>query len=242
MGTKQNPAPNDCYARALPDEPMMVLLARDPSAPRLVRMWATLCMEALSNGTRPPADHALVNEAFECASAMADWRAKNVGGELEIPRWRRPQEAEPVASPPTVIPPLPPGEGWLLMASRMKSRSEMEWKYLNASGEWHWCPGPVPAQTFHIPIPQLPKRYTPQELEEALENLHEISRLDALINLGGGVQVSRGTYTASIPKPDAFLRAERRRLAALIPDVLLVPDEPIGKTVDTLIADQPDGA
>jgi hypothetical protein len=30
MGTKSNPGPFDCYAKAEPDEPMFVLLARDP--------------------------------------------------------------------------------------------------------------------------------------------------------------------------------------------------------------------
>lgn len=30
MGTKSNPTQFDCYANALPDEPMFILLARDP--------------------------------------------------------------------------------------------------------------------------------------------------------------------------------------------------------------------
>lgn len=40
MGTKQNPARFDCYANALPDEPMFVLLARDDDAPFRVEDWA----------------------------------------------------------------------------------------------------------------------------------------------------------------------------------------------------------
>lgn len=35
MGTKNNPGKFDCYDAALPDEPMFVLLARDP----VVREW-----------------------------------------------------------------------------------------------------------------------------------------------------------------------------------------------------------
>lgn len=40
MGTKLSPGPWDCYEAAEPDEPMFVLLARDPAAPGLVRRWA----------------------------------------------------------------------------------------------------------------------------------------------------------------------------------------------------------
>ena len=40
MGTKNNPSKYDCYANAKPDEPMFVLLGRDPLAGMLVRVWA----------------------------------------------------------------------------------------------------------------------------------------------------------------------------------------------------------
>lgn len=33
--------PNDCYMRALPNEPVFTLLARDKQAPALIRKWAT---------------------------------------------------------------------------------------------------------------------------------------------------------------------------------------------------------
>lgn len=39
MGTKNNPAPFDCYDAAEPDEPMFVLLARDGAAPLTVEAW-----------------------------------------------------------------------------------------------------------------------------------------------------------------------------------------------------------
>jgi hypothetical protein len=42
MGTKNNPGEFDCYSKALPDEPMFVLLARDPRSVQLVRMWADM--------------------------------------------------------------------------------------------------------------------------------------------------------------------------------------------------------
>ncbi len=67
MGTKNNPAPFDCYANAEPDEPMFVLLARDRHAPALVLEWAR---------TRELAgeDPAKVQEARDCAVAMRRWR------------------------------------------------------------------------------------------------------------------------------------------------------------------------
>lgn len=66
MGTKNNPAPGDCYAKAAPDEPLFVLLARDRYAPALVLMWAT--MREL-HGEDPER----VKEARECALAMSSY-------------------------------------------------------------------------------------------------------------------------------------------------------------------------
>lgn len=60
MGTKDKPGDFDCYAAAAPDEPMFVLLARDPSAPLLVSLWATI-REKLGNE-----DPAKVEEARGC--------------------------------------------------------------------------------------------------------------------------------------------------------------------------------
>lgn len=71
MGTKANPAPNDCYTKAEPDEPMFVLLARDPLAPELVRLWADRRWRA--DGERTPK----VEEAYTCANDMRDWRKAN---------------------------------------------------------------------------------------------------------------------------------------------------------------------
>lgn len=70
MGTKNNPAPFDCYANAEPDEPMFILLARDRLAPSLVEMWAAT-RELMGE------DPAKVAEANECAAAMRTWREAN---------------------------------------------------------------------------------------------------------------------------------------------------------------------
>lgn len=67
MGTKNNPGNFDCYANAEPDEPMFVLLARDPLAPGLVEDWA---LRRELSGEDPTK----VQEAYDCAEAMRNWR------------------------------------------------------------------------------------------------------------------------------------------------------------------------
>lgn len=68
MGTKNNPGRFDCYDAADPDEPMFVLLARDPLAPMLVERWARIRRDEMDE------DPAKVAEAFDCAAAMRQWR------------------------------------------------------------------------------------------------------------------------------------------------------------------------
>lgn len=84
MGTKIRPGVYDCYRRALPDEPLFVLLGRDDSAPDQTRNWAHQLEQELSRGLRPASDHALVVEARSCAFAMERWRLTNPGA------WRQP--------------------------------------------------------------------------------------------------------------------------------------------------------
>jgi hypothetical protein len=84
MATKENPGRYDCYANALADEPMFILLARDPSFGRCVRKWAKETKASIACGDRPISDEALVAEALECAEAGEDWRRKNMG------KWRKP--------------------------------------------------------------------------------------------------------------------------------------------------------
>lgn len=82
MGTKNNPGPNDCYARAMPDEPVFTLLARDPSAPGFIRAWAERRALEINIAHRPHSDRALVDEAMKCADEMEQWRVDNDG------KWR----------------------------------------------------------------------------------------------------------------------------------------------------------
>jgi hypothetical protein len=83
MGTKLNPGNFDCYENALPDEPMFVLLARDPDMPELVREWAHRRQIAINNGERPHSDQPMVHEAWDCASDARAWRKANDG------KWRK---------------------------------------------------------------------------------------------------------------------------------------------------------
>lgn len=66
MGTKNKPGAYDCYAKAEPDEPMFVLLGRDPLAGAVVALWAA-CAKLQG------ADEAKVMEAVGCADAMEAW-------------------------------------------------------------------------------------------------------------------------------------------------------------------------
>ena len=83
MGTKDDPGEFDCYDAALPDEPMFVLLARDPDFERLVRKWAKRREAACACGDRPIEDMKMVHEARICADSGVQWRRSNLG------KWRK---------------------------------------------------------------------------------------------------------------------------------------------------------
>lgn len=70
MGTKSNPGKFDCYAAAGVDEPIFVLLARDPLAPELVAQWALL-RARMTGASEKTA------EAFKVAEAMQRWKVEH---------------------------------------------------------------------------------------------------------------------------------------------------------------------
>ena len=81
MGTKNNPGKYDCYHRAEGDEPMFVLLGRDPAASVVVTFWRSL-REKMGLSYNDPKSV----EARECAFALERYaRAhhKDVGAALE---------------------------------------------------------------------------------------------------------------------------------------------------------------
>lgn len=69
MGTKLKPGKFDCYNNAEPDEPMFVLLGRDPLAPLLVELWA----DVRSVLVKAEGETEKVAEARHCAQMMRDW-------------------------------------------------------------------------------------------------------------------------------------------------------------------------
>lgn len=73
MGTKNNPGVFDCYGAAEPDEPMFILLGRDPLAGELVRAWAMKRSAMGESGDK-------VMEAVNVATAMdkfaIEWRER----------------------------------------------------------------------------------------------------------------------------------------------------------------------
>lgn len=99
MGTKNNPGSYDCYAAAEPDEPMFVLLARDPMAPQLVRNWAMIRAQQVEQGIKPAEDMAKANEAKLCAAQMEQWRAAKLHEALKPPPVERDTSPAPEAEP-----------------------------------------------------------------------------------------------------------------------------------------------
>lgn len=79
MGTKLQELRDGCFARAMDDEPMFVLLARDASAPGKVEDWADQREHDIERGRKPASDMEVVREARACAQRMRDWREKNDG-------------------------------------------------------------------------------------------------------------------------------------------------------------------
>lgn len=82
MGTKSDPAQNDCYSRALPDEPIFTLLGRDLTAPACVKFWATHRESMIARGDAPNDDWKHIEEAREVAANMRSWRIDAKG------KWR----------------------------------------------------------------------------------------------------------------------------------------------------------
>lgn len=76
MATKNDPGQFDCYASAAPDEPMFILLARDPLAPILVRLWSELRGHLAGNPSKTA-------EARNVALAMERWRERTRSDDAE---------------------------------------------------------------------------------------------------------------------------------------------------------------
>jgi hypothetical protein len=83
MGTKLQELRNGCFAAAMDDEPMLVLLARDVSAPPHARSWADQREADIAAGRKPASDMEKVHEVRRLADEMEAWRESNDGA------WRK---------------------------------------------------------------------------------------------------------------------------------------------------------
>lgn len=79
MGTKNSPGKFDCLAKVGPDEPFFVLLARDPVAPVLLRLWVEL-RRAVDNKEEDAEQRA---EALDCRNKMLEWIEENQPHKLD---------------------------------------------------------------------------------------------------------------------------------------------------------------
>lgn len=75
MGTKENPSKFDCYSNAKPDEPMFVLLGRDPCAWILVMAW---CWMREKNGE----SREVLDEARVAAESLREYAEKLGKGDM----------------------------------------------------------------------------------------------------------------------------------------------------------------
>lgn len=81
MGSKLEPGAFDAWEKAGEDEPLFVLLARDPLAPAVVEAWATLreaeiqaqVAGGLMARTDENREYAKVDEARACSRLMRRW-------------------------------------------------------------------------------------------------------------------------------------------------------------------------
>lgn len=76
--TKANPNPNGCFARALPHEPMFILLARDQAAPEVIRHWAAQRQLMVLDGDLASHSEQIV-DAMDSADTFERWRAEHDG-------------------------------------------------------------------------------------------------------------------------------------------------------------------
>lgn len=75
MGTKNNPGQYDAYAHAEPDEPIFVLIGRDPFASIVIRLWIVLGEEfgtVSSEKLQSARDVANAMEAYVLSQASQD--------------------------------------------------------------------------------------------------------------------------------------------------------------------------
>lgn len=90
MGSKRKPGRFDCYAKALPDEPIFALLGRDPDAPGAIETWANLRAARKGSSLR---EQQKVAEARRCARQMRRWHRRRQEAGRPVAKVRKPARA-----------------------------------------------------------------------------------------------------------------------------------------------------
>lgn len=105
MSTKTNPGAFRCYEAALPDEPMFVILGRDPAAPATLEFWAAERIRR--DKCHDKDDKERIKAAYDEAQDFQTWRDEQMSFAADNqcdPIWKQPRiEAEP----PPVYQPSP---------------------------------------------------------------------------------------------------------------------------------------
>jgi hypothetical protein len=95
MANKMHPGMFRCYEAALPDEPMFVILGRDPAGPATLEFWAN---ERHRQGkTTDPDDNSRIGGSLREADEMRDWRKRMIDHAEEMgqpPVWKLPRPEE----------------------------------------------------------------------------------------------------------------------------------------------------
>lgn len=90
MSTKINPGRFNCYAAAMPDEPIFTILARDPAFPATVDFWRSCRIDFGKNKSDDDLDRLVA--AKDEADAAVRWREANLVGPDGEPTWRAPRQ------------------------------------------------------------------------------------------------------------------------------------------------------
>lgn len=101
MSTKNHPGQFRCHEAALPDEPMFVILGRDPAGPATLEYWA---QQRIQQGkVHEPDDRDRIKAAVDRARDMAEWRQRMLDHADELgeqPAWKLPRPADLDDRPP----------------------------------------------------------------------------------------------------------------------------------------------
>lgn len=90
--TKTHPGSFRCWEAAFPDEPVFVILGRDPAAPATLEFWAH--ERVRQDKTHTPDDKSRIAAAIDEAKDMAEWRQRMLDHAAEtndLPVWKLPR-------------------------------------------------------------------------------------------------------------------------------------------------------